>query len=97
MNYHRGLQIITWSIHIKKKGVLARGQNTTKVWITELNGGQLVWAIISTPFATIHNYNNRLSGFARETREAIQSRSCNPFNSTEPRVQCFQQYGITLA
>jgi len=25
---------------VRKKGVLAKGQNTTKVWITELNGAQ---------------------------------------------------------
>jgi len=29
----------------------------------------MVWATIATPFATIHNYNNRLSGKAREPHE----------------------------
>jgi len=27
-----------WCGNVRKKGVLARGQNTMKVWITELNG-----------------------------------------------------------
>jgi len=52
---------------IRKKEVLASGQNTMDVWIIELNSGvsiraksvELVWATFVTPFATIHNYNSR--------------------------------------
>ena len=41
---------------------------------------------IATRLATIHNYKDELSGEARERREARQSSSCNPINSTE--IQC---------
>jgi hypothetical protein len=29
------------TVNVRKKGVLASGQNTVEVWITELNGAQL--------------------------------------------------------
>jgi len=66
---------------VRKKGVLAGGQNTIKMWACKLRCGPP----FATNFATIHNYNN--GSLAKpENQQTIKTH----INSTIlPRVQCF--------
>ena len=85
---------------VRKKGVLAFGQNGQKEesenhqnyrFVTITTDAQLQPRGFTTQLTTIHSYKEGSLARARESKQARESRSCNPFNSTESRVQCFQQ------